>query len=671
MSEAEQHFHKSFKPHWAPRTTLLYAMPTKFNSSTNNPNQKKSLLYHAKGTFVSEGRDIRFAKFMPPPNVSLLKSWICCDTETRDEQLASTRLAKQRASTRIKINNGVPYAEPLFTTFQEIASGVSDQTDDEVSVWELAAILFDKSMLPVGYNEFSNEHPADDHRARKDRLIQMWRKLCQPTAMKDVSSALDAEEKAIAQLSANNIVEACDELIQGRDFRLAILLAQIGGGQVMREDMAVQLDAWRGLKVLSEITDPVRALYELLSGNTCFCEGTKGPLEDNAKSFVISERFGLDWRRAFGLRLWYAISAEEPLEAAVKKYALDLEGHENKKPVPLFRDAQIANLWEDKERSQREDVLWGLLKLYAAAQGDSTLPPIADIVMPHNTSGNPLGCRLSFQLYHALSLRFPPTDHSQGDQLARDFAGQLDSVGEWLSAMFVLLHLSDQRERQQVLQFTLALHAHEITDADHPIFKILTKEFQIPSSWIWEAKALHARCVTQDRVHEVQFLLLAANWAEAHRRMCTTVAPRAIIEEDLATLRQLLVAFGEGKRHVSNWMQGGQVYEDFEKLVDGVSGRERAAVLARLAKALPRMLQEEQAGQPSLEELVAVKEMSRVVAQAILGEDGSKLVSTTHVICRSQKTSNMSCCLTYRMLTLAPSYDYLLQAMCIWHTHCR
>lgn len=482
-------------------------------------------------------------------------------------------------------------------------------------------------MPPVAYNDFSNEHPAEDHLARKDRLIQMWRRLCQSSAMKDVSSAPDAEEKAVAQLSANNIVEACDELIQGRDFRLAILLTQIDGGQIMREDMAFQVNEWRGLDVLSEITDPVRALYELLSGNTCFCEGKKGPLENSAKSFVISERFGLDWRRAFGLRLWYATLAEEPLEVAVKKYALDLEGHENKKPVPLFQDDQIAHLWEDKNRPQREDVRWGILKLYAAAQGGSALPPIADIVMPHNTSGNPLDCRLSFQLYHALALRFPPSDHSKGDQLARDFAAQLDSAGEWLDAIFVLLHLSDHRERRQVLQITLAPHAHEITDADHPIFKTLTNEFQIPTSWIWEAKALYARCVTQDRVHEVQFLLLAGNWAEAHHTMCTTVAPRAIIEEDLATLGQLLSAFRDGKRHVSNWMLGGQVYEDFEKLANGASGRERATVLKRLAVALPRMVQE-QAGRSSLEEVVAVKEMSGVVAQAILGEDRNKLVST-------------------------------------------
>ncbi len=518
-------------------------------------------------------------------------------------------------------DQGTPFAKAQFTTFQEIASGVSEYTNDEVSVWELAAILFDEPMLDITSNQ------GGDHRARKDRLAHMWKRLCRPSAMKDVSSATSPEEKALAQLSANNLVEACDELIQGKDFRLAVLLAQLDGGQDMREDMAFQVNEWRRLNVLSEITDSIRALYELLSGNTCFSEGKKGPLEDSAKSFVISERFNLDWRRAFGLRLWYAILTEEPLEVAVKKYAEDLDHHENRKPVPIFQDDQIANLWDDKNRAHREDVLWGLLKLYAAAKGDLAMPTIADIVMPHNTSGNPLDCRLSFQLYHALSLRFPSSDSTEGDRLARDFAAQLDSAGEWIYAIFVLLHLSDPQERQQALQTTLASHAYEIRDADHPLFKTLTDEFHIPISWIWEAKALYARCVTQDRVDEVWCLLLAGNWAEAHHTICTTVAPRAIIEEDLSTLRQLLDAFRDYKRYISDWMLGGQVYDDFVKLVTGKGGRERVDALKRLSVALPKMVQS-QPGRLGLEEMVAVKEMSGVVAQAILGgEDGNKSVS--------------------------------------------
>lgn len=458
--------------------------------------------------------------------------------------------------------------------------------------------------------------------------------------MKDVSSAASAEERALAQLSANNVVEACGELIQGKNFRLAILLSQIDGGRIMHDDMKFQLQKWRELSLLSEITDPVRALYELLSGNSCLCEGMKGPLEHRAKSFVISERFGLDWRRAFGLRLWYEISDDDPLEVAVKKYSLDLENEEKKQPAPIFQDVLTTDLWDDKNRGEREDILWGLLKLYAAIQDESPLPPIADIVMPHNTSGNPLDCRLSFRLYQALSLRFPPSDPSKGDQLVRDFAAQLDSAGAWMDAMFVLLHLSNHHERQQALQLLLAYHVKNIPDdTSNSSFTTLTSEFLIPAAWIWEAKALYARCVAQDSAREVQFLLLAGNWAEAHHTMCTTVAPRAIIEEDLANLGQLLNAFHNGKRFVADWTLGGQVYEDFEKLANGASGRERVALLKRLLVSLPKMSQQ-QAVRSSLEEIIAVKDMSWVVAQAVLEEDENKSVRTPNLLtCRSEVRS--------------------------------
>lgn len=63
MNEADHQFHRSYKPHWGPETTLLYAMPSKVNLTQSRPSQPTSLLVDQKGTFVSERRDIRFAKF--------------------------------------------------------------------------------------------------------------------------------------------------------------------------------------------------------------------------------------------------------------------------------------------------------------------------------------------------------------------------------------------------------------------------------------------------------------------------------------------------------------------------------------------------------------------------------------------------------------------------------
>ena len=63
MNEADQQFHQSYKPHWGPKITLLYAMPSKVNLTQSQFSQPISLLVDQKGTFVSERKDIRFAKF--------------------------------------------------------------------------------------------------------------------------------------------------------------------------------------------------------------------------------------------------------------------------------------------------------------------------------------------------------------------------------------------------------------------------------------------------------------------------------------------------------------------------------------------------------------------------------------------------------------------------------
>lgn len=510
-----------------------------------------------------------------------------------------------------------------------MAASVHNKGDREHSVWELAALLFDDRKSGVNLQDSSFDQEEFNQRDRKDDLVLMWQRICQASAVKAVAEAPNAEQRAIAHLSANNVVEACDELLEGQDYRLAVLVAQVGSDRIMREELATQVNQWRDLNVLSEFTEPIRALYGLLAGNTCLSEGKKGPLEDRAKTFVISEHFHMDWKRAFGLRLWYAILPEEPIEAAVKKYADDLEVHERRKPLPWFFEEETPSPWKDPNADQREDILWGLLKLYAASRGSLPTPPISSIVTPHNTAGNPLDCRLSFQLHHALAPRFPrAADPAKGDQLALSFSAELDSAGEWLWAVFILLHLSSHTQRQSRIQTLLTLHATNIADANDPIFQTLTGEFKIPESWIWEAKALHARSVTQNHVHEVEFLLRAQNWEEAHKTLCRVVAPRAIIERNYDGLKGLLDAFGHGSDFVGDWDLGGGVYEDFIVLVmdnwKASSGQDlakakeagRTTVLMRLLGSLPGMVQE-RVGRAGLEEVVAVQEMSEYVARAV------------------------------------------------------
>ena len=502
------------------------------------------------------------------------------------------------------------------TPFKNIASLVQPPSQYEQSVWELASILFD-DQNPEAYGVPATHKAIYDHRIRKDRLINFWKRQCQETATKAVSAAPNAEERAIAHLSANNVVEACDALVQGKDFRLATLVAQIGGDQIMRDDVTAQITKWRELNVLSEITDPIRALYSLLAGDTCVCEGKKGPSEDRARTFVISERFNLDWKRAFGLRLFYAILAEDTIEDAVVKYEHDLQSEEGKKPVPWFVEQTKDAPWDDPKAAQREDILWGLLKIYATSKSALPTSSLAGILAPENITGNPIDARLSFQLYHAITARFPAiSEPSRADYLAQTFAAQLDSAGEWYWALFSLLHLSSYRQRHLAIQSLLVQHAETISsDTKSELFQTLTQVCKIPVAWIWEAKALYARSVLHDHVQEVDFLVKAQDWNEAHEVFRKEVGPSAVVEQDWDTLQGVLDSFKECKEQIADWGMGAQVYDDYLSLMKGVEGDEKEELLLRLLGALPNIIR---GGKRELKETVAVQEISGLVGKEVL-----------------------------------------------------
>ncbi|MCJ1472218.1 Nuclear pore complex protein Nup98-Nup96 [Lambiella insularis] len=601
MSAADQAFHESFKPTWGPGSRLLYALPSESGELQQRPSKSQGLLRDISTTIVSEGRDIRFSGFAIPSDIT------------------PENFSKQRAGSSIMIEHGIPYAKARALPFLTTAP-VYTASKHEHLVWKLASILFDDDDTDIGSDLPGPLRPNYEHRIRKDRLSDFWSQICQDKALAAVSAAPTAEERAIAYLSMHKVAEACDALMEGKDFRLATLIAQIGGDITMHEDMTTQIDAWRALKNLSEMTDPVRTLYALLAGHTCICQGTKGAMEDQAKTFVISERFQLDWKRSFGLRLWYAIQEEEPLEVAVKRYARDLETEETQTPIPWFMEEEVSLPWSDQHAEDREDILWGVLKLYADMKAGTSTTRLVDVIMPQNVSGNPVDARFSFEIYHALSTRLPDhVDLQRADQLAWDFATHIESAGEWHWAAFALLHLSDAAQRQKALQTLLAHHAIDINKSDTEQFTFLTESLKIPEAWIWTAKALYARSVQQDHVKEVDYLLRAEAWNEAHKTLCRVVAPQATIEQDHATLLMLLDNFA-GKDQVSEWYLGGQVYEDYTRLKRGLSGHEKNLALYRMVNALP-MLVQNKPGDLGFAERVAIEEMSKLVGLAVLSDD--------------------------------------------------
>lgn len=376
------------------------------------------------------------------------------------------------------------------------------------------------------------------------------------------------------------------------------MIAQVGGAKEMQEGICDQIDCWRERGDLAEMPAAIRALYEILAGNTCVAEGysgggTGGP-ENRAETFGIAARFGLDWKRAFGLRLWYGTDLGEGIAKAVRLYEGELQSRtERVKPVPWFIEEKAATGWNDPKPQERQDILWGLLKIYAWQQqdpqdsvDDTMQIDLADILTPENTSGHPLNALFSFQLAQTLSatgtIDFSSADDRRLPSIQSDLltATLLPSFTQHAtalpSALFTVLHLSDPQQRATTIQDLLNLHAAAFgsSPSSCALFARIVEELKIPAEWVYKAKAVHARAVGHDPAAQCLLLLQAKDVVGATTVLRRVVGPLCIIEGErgLARLKSILEAFdkAEAVKAVGEreWEKGGGMYAAVVRLLE-------------------------------------------------------------------------------------------------------
>jgi nuclear pore complex protein Nup98-Nup96 len=510
-----------------------------------------------------------------------------------------------------------------FAQFVDEPSLDSPATVQEHHIWALASILYDD------VTDSSNKKVQDPSLIRRENLSTFWKELVHADAHEDVLQATSHEEKAFYYLSGGMIEEACMALVNGRNFHLATLVAQIGGDQTFRDTISAQLKSWRTTNVLSEINDCIRAIYELLAGNTCFCRGKAGVgVENNITEFKISEHFNLDWRRAFGLRLWYGSGSTRTIKAAVEQFADELaSGTEKINPVPWFVEQNIGMGWNDPDPESHVDFLWSLLKMHSHML---TSEEAEAAFAPENVSGNPLDARLSFQMLNLLQAKEVLTLDSSSttpDALAATFASGLATVipskpaAALHAACWALLHLSDPKARVQSVRALLDQQAPLLLPGSKLISDL--SDLRIPDEWIHLSKALYARAVIHDPVAEAQSLMDAGEWEQAHEVVCRIIGPQAVIEQDSDQLRELLGPLEEKKEaNKLAWSKGAGLYYDYIELKDlerqrGSKWRELAA---RLAKALEGIMAEGLKGR-ELTERAALQMIGATVAEIATSGD--------------------------------------------------
>jgi nuclear pore complex protein Nup98-Nup96 len=555
MNENDATFHDSFKPSFSGHNALVYSVP-------GSTPQLSGDMKEAVKPLVSQGRDIRFAKFTALEDI---------DSQSLELQKQHTEL-QQRDDEQVEVPQALAPADISFARLSQAENGNSSLEVQEKAIWELCSILFDPLDVCAGdlINGMSDEQVAEyEPRLRLDRFQIFWSRLVATVVDTRIKLTRSIEEKAILLLTKGDIITACQLLMDAGDVKLATLVAQLPGSETSREVMKQQIEMWQQRKDWSEFSDAHKALYSILAGETCTVPGLTGASEDRTQQFCLSERFGLDWRQSLSLNMQFG-------------------GHES----------------------------------------------IINAVSSYIASGSALNSRLAWQLATVLEAKDLCDLHEDKmDALTLDFASQLELAGAWTKAAWILLHLSESGSRTKALQGLLERNAAQLPSPDLDQDNTLMEDesgwslssIAVPTSLIWEAKAVYAHAVLREPALQAKWLLYTRTedaFAEAHDVLCSTVGPRAVIEKDYTDLEDLLACFDAHEaQEFGGWKHGGKIYADFVRL-NGLTykqktGREGRNTCWVLRKGLEGAQQDELVGgaTKSLEVRVAMGEIFRVLGE--------------------------------------------------------
>ncbi|EIW69491.1 hypothetical protein TREMEDRAFT_62352 [Tremella mesenterica DSM 1558] len=451
--------------------------------------------------------------------------------------------------------------------FRDFAS-LFDSSDSshEATVFRLGVALFDEIDLLL---------PADSSSELAERILEIRRKLAlskwlesavAPSVDTDLVSSTDTPGKIFTLLSGNQVARAVQTALDGKDMRLATLISQAGGDETFKEEILKQLEDWRKYKSTAFIGNGYRKLYALLGGITDVTHGHQDTSRgsDGAKDVLISQ--GLDWKRAFGIRLWFSSPCFDSISSVLSSYLDSFSrGYSPAKPLPMYMEKP------DEEKrwnmpTEPSDILFGLIRLYS----DQTLS-LESVLRSRDASSSPVDVRLTWHLYMLLSQVLRKRDledreegySAKADGMTKGYAAQLEESGEWKWAAFVLLHLETIEGREAALR--ALLHRHPFATPSE--IQHLTETLLIPVEWIHEASAA-SFASSDDAWGEYHALIKAGLLDRAQRILISKLAGEAVLRGDLQLLRRLCEPLEE--RQPSGWEFGGKLFIDYADIVEQV-----------------------------------------------------------------------------------------------------
>ena len=386
-----------------------------------------------------------------------------------DTSLSTKLLSHHLSNSPIQLDaEGIPFAHPsLDLSFGSFASLFSP-TDQSFAarLLRLGSALFDDIELRFD-DSVSIVVRNRVHAVRRKEALSKWLEGV-------VASTVDAEVKGnfsgssasttFSLLTGHQIDKACEVALEGGNLKLATLVSQAGGDLEFRTDVRSQLQIWREQRIDVHIDENLRKIYALLGGIVDILEGSNGTGVERCPDLSVSQK--LDWKRVFGLHLWFG----RPMDASIAEVfdAYDNywrnAGDRTAAPIPWYFEDKSFEFkhWHLSRDEHPPDAFYSLIKLYA-----DPACSLETICSPLSFGPSPADYSILWHLYILLSRTMRIRDFSDRDDpgvsrgsqegddgdaqieghspsadvLAATYALQLEQQDLIQEAAFVLLHL--------------------------------------------------------------------------------------------------------------------------------------------------------------------------------------------------------------------------------------
>ena len=215
----------------------------------------------------------------------------------------------------MKDEDGIPFADPSsdlsFSSFTSLYP--KNDNSSEASLFRLGHALFDFMDLHLGQDVTVDIRNRVSSIRRKAALSEWLGDAVTSLVDADLQNQSSTDPAALifTLLSGNQIDKACDTAIDCGSVKLATLISQASGDFEFREDLREQLQLWREQRIDVHVNVSIRKIYSVLAGSLDVLEGSKASSLERCPDVDPLE--GLDWKRTFGLYLWYV----EPMDASI------------------------------------------------------------------------------------------------------------------------------------------------------------------------------------------------------------------------------------------------------------------------------------------------------------------------------------------------------------------